>query len=630
MVELLWLVPAFPFAGFAVLILLGRRFSEPFTALVGVGSVAASALVALSVSLSFIGSPPPSFQFRQTLWTWMQISSFKPEFALYLDALSVTMMVVITVVGFLILLYSAEYMTGEDGYNRFFAYMDLFVGFMLTLVLADNLLLLYLGWEGVGICSYLLIGFWYEEAANARAAIKAFVVTRAGDIAMAIGLFLLFINLGSLQIQEIMQRAAQQWPVGSAMAIAAAALLLGGALGKSAQLPLQVWLPDAMAGPTPVSALIHAATMVTAGVYLIARTNVLFTLAPIVQSAVAIIGVLTLLVAGFSAMTQADIKRVLAYSTISQIGYMFLALGVGAWWAAIFHFFTHAFFKSLLFLSAGAAIFACHHEQNIFKMGGLRRQMPLVFWTFVVGAASLAAVPFVTSGFYSKDAILWFVWSSERGGAWLWAGGFLGVLLTGVYSFRVVFLAFMGEAKAPITYRPSNLVYIPLIVLSVFSVVVGFLETPRTLGDLRLFSRFLETALPEAHLPHNGWTTELVIQMASAAMCSAGIFVAYLLILRRPELSERLVSTPMPATLHRWWFVGWGFDWLYDKLFARPFFWLAKVDKDDVIDLVYQGIAFTNRASHELLSSTQTGKIRGYAVGIAIGAVIAIAMVVLR
>jgi NADH-quinone oxidoreductase subunit L len=385
-----------------------------------------------------------------------------------------------------------------------------------------------------------------------------------------------------------------------------------------------------MAGPTPVSALIHAATMVTAGVYLIARTNVLFTLAPIVQSAVAIIGVLTLLVAGFSAMTQADIKRVLAYSTISQIGYMFLALGVGAWWAAIFHFFTHAFFKSLLFLSAGAAIFACHHEQNIFKMGGLRRQMPLVFWTFVVGAASLAAVPFVTSGFYSKDAILWFVWSSERGGAWLWAGGFLGVLLTGVYSFRVVFLAFMGEAKAPITYRPSNLVYIPLIVLSVFSVVVGFLETPRTLGDLRLFSRFLETALPEAHLPHNGWTTELVIQMASAAMCSAGIFVAYLLILRRPELSERLVSTPMPATLHRWWFVGWGFDWLYDKLFARPFFWLAKVDKDDVIDLVYQGIAFTNRASHELLSSTQTGKIRGYAVGIAIGAVIAIAMVVLR
>jgi len=629
MLGILWLIPALPLAGFALLILLGSRFNQRTTALVGVGSVAISASLALAVAISFVGSPPPNFHYRQTLWTWMQLSDFKPEFALYLDALSVTMTVVITVVGFLILLYSSEYMAGEEGYNRFFAYMDLFVGFMLTLALADNLLLLYLGWEGVGICSYLLIGFWYKEVANGRAAVKAFVVTRFGDTAMAMGLFLLFMNLGSLQIQELMQKAAQEWPVGSAVAIAAAALLLGGALGKSAQLPLQVWLPDAMAGPTPVSALIHAATMVTAGVYLIARTNVLFTLAPAVQSAVAVIGVLTLLVAGFSALTQTDIKRVLAYSTISQIGYMFLALGVGAWSAGIFHFVTHAFFKSLLFLSAGVAIVACGHEQNIFKMGGLRHQMPVVFWTFVIGAASLAAAPLVTSGFYSKDAILWSVWSSERGGNLLWAGGLLGALLTGIYSFRVVFLAFMGDTKVPVTYRPSRLVYVPLIILSIFSVAVGFVEMPRTLGDLQLFSRFLETALPAAHPAHYGLTTEAVVQLIAAVTCLIGIYAAYLVFLRRADLAERLVETPITAALHYWWFVGWGFDWIYDKLFVQPFLWLAKVDKDDVIDLLYQGIALLNKIAHESLSGAQTGRIRGYAAGIAIGAVITLAIVVL-
>ncbi|MBI4964403.1 MAG: NADH-quinone oxidoreductase subunit L [Desulfomonile tiedjei] len=619
MAELLWLVPAFPFAGFAVLILLGRRFSERFTALVGVGSVAVSALCAIVV---YAG--PIRFPYRQTLWTWMQVSTFKPEFALYLDVLSMIMVLVITVVGFLILLYSAEYMAGEEGYNRFFAYMDLFVGFMLTLVLADNLLLLYLGWEGVGICSYLLIGFWYKDAANGRAAIKAFVVTRFGDTAMAIGLFLLFINLGSLQIQELMQRAVQEWPVGSTVAVAAAALLLGGALGKSAQLPLQVWLPDAMAGPTPVSALIHAATMVTAGVYLIARTNVLFTLAPVVQSAVAVIGVLTLLAAGFSALTQTDIKRVLAYSTISQIGYMFLGLGVGAWWAAIFHFVTHAFFKSLLFLSAGVAIAACHHEQSIFKMGGLRTQMPVVFWTFVIGAASLASVPLVTSGFYSKEAILWQVWSSEWSGGWLWAGGLLGALLTGIYAFRVVFLAFMGEAKAPVTYRPGNLVYIPLIILSVISVAGGLLGSMQPLLAARVPAIGFSDAPP---VPYDG-TTELIVETVAAAAGLIGISLAYLFFLRRRDFADRLVTKPVPAALHRWWFVGWGFDWTYDKLFVQPFVWLAKANKDDVIDLVYQGIALVSSVLHELLSSAQTGKIRGYAAGIAIGTVITIAIVV--
>src|SRR6266566_2667567 len=320
--------------------------------------------------------------------------------------------------------------------------MDLFGASMLILLLGSNLRLLYLGWEGVGLCSYLLIGFWYRDPANGLAARKAFVITRVGDTAMAIGLFLLFTDLGTLEIQPLMQRAAQVWPAGAGPAIAAAGLLLGGALGKSAQLPLQTWLPDAMAGPTPVSALIHAATMVTAGVYLIARTHVLYDLAPPVRTAVAVIGALTLLLAGFSALNQKDIKRILAYSTISQIGYMFLALGVGAWSAAIFHFMTHAFFKSLLFLAAGVVVQHLHDEHDIFKMGGLRRRMPLAFWTFLAGAVSLAAVPFIDAGFYSKDLILWEAWSGGPGGHWLFAAGLIGAFLTAIYTFRPVFVAF--------------------------------------------------------------------------------------------------------------------------------------------------------------------------------------------
>ena len=300
------------------------------------------------------------------------------------------MILVITFVGFLIHLYSAEYMREDEGYSRFFAYMDLFVGSMLILVLADNLLLLYLGWEGVGLCSYLLIGFWYKDPENGLAGRKAFIVTRVGDVALAAGIFLVYTHFRTLQIQELMQQISIQWKTGSVLATAAALLFLGGALGKSAQVPLQTWLPDAMAGPTPVSALIHAATMVTAGVYLIARMNVLFSMSPLSMTAVAVIGAVTLLLAGCSALVQRDIKRVLAYSTISQIGYMFLALGVGAWSAAIFHFMVHAFFKALLFLGAGVVIAGLEHERDIFRMGGLRRQLPFVFWTFLAGAASLS------------------------------------------------------------------------------------------------------------------------------------------------------------------------------------------------------------------------------------------------
>src|SRR5215469_3529569 len=423
MLKLLWLVPAIPFGSAIILATLGPRLPRKATAVLGTGATAASCAISLLVGAAFLRNPPSGNAFTQVLWRWIDVAGFRPDVALYLDALSLVMIVVVTLVAFLIHLYSTEFMAEDDGYSRFFAYMNLFVASMVTLVLADNLLLLYLGWEGVGLCSYLLIGFWYADPVNGLAARKAFIVTRLGDTAMIIGLFLIFRHLGSLDIQELMHRASSQWAVGSALPIAAAALLLGGAVGKSAQLPLQTWLPDAMAGPTPTSALIHAATMVTAGVYLIARTHVLFTLAPPVELTVAIIGTATLLLAGFSALAQWDIKRVLAYSTISQIGYMFLALGVGAWSAAIFHFMTHAFFKALLFLAAGAVIQATHEEHNIFRMGGLRRQLPITFWAFLIAGCSLAGLPLITAGFYSKGLILWETWASPQGGAGFWIAG---------------------------------------------------------------------------------------------------------------------------------------------------------------------------------------------------------------
>jgi NADH-quinone oxidoreductase subunit L len=634
MLGLLWLIPALPFAGFLILALAGFRLSRRGVALVGVGSVGLSALLTLVLGGSFLLSPPAGQTFTQTLWSWIDVAGFRPEIAFRLDALSLIMILVVTFVGFLIHLYSADFMIDEEGYSRFFAYMNLFVGAMLTLVLADNLLLLYLGWEGVGLCSYLLIGFWYRDPENGRAARKAFIVTRVGDAAMAVGLFLLFTQLGTLQIQELMQRASAQWAVDSGVAIAAAALLLGGAVGKSAQLPLQTWLPDAMAGPSPVSALIHAATMVTAGVYLIARTNALFSLAPSVMSAVAIVGALTLLLAGFSALTQRDIKRVLAYSTISQIGYMFLALGVGAWSAAIFHFMTHAFFKALLFLGAGTIIIRLHHEHDMFKMGGLRQEMPTTFWTFLIGSASLAAIPLVTAGFYSKDQILWSAWSSSAGSPWLWAAGLVGALLTSLYTFRMIFLTFYGE-RGPLVQEMSPVprlgvrIRLPLIVLAVLSVVGGLVDLPRTLGNLPFLSDFLHSLLPAAKMAAEGVGTELLFQIIAGVVSLGGVYLAYWLILRRRQVVEGWTASSLGNALHRLWFVGWGFDWLYDTLFVRPYVWMARTNKQDIVDLFYEGLARLAEVLNGLLSRTQTGRVRWYAAGIALGAVIVIALAVL-
>jgi NADH-quinone oxidoreductase subunit L len=628
MLGFLWLIPVLPFAGFVVLALFGRPLSHRGVSIVGVGSVGLSALLALLLGVNFLVSPPAGNAYTQTLWNWIQVGSFTPAIAFRLDPLALVMLLVVTFVSFLIHLYSTEYMQDDEGYSRFFAYMNLFVGSMLTLVLADDLLLLYLGWEGVGLCSYLLIGFWYKDPANGYAARKAFVVTRVGDTAMAIGLFLLFTNLGTLNIQGLMQQASQKWPVGAPLAVAAAALLLGGAVGQSAQLPLQTWLPDAMAGPTPVSALIHAATMVTAGVYLIARTHVLFQLAPSVEFVVALVGAATLLLAGFSAITQVDIKRVLAYSTISQIGYMFLALGVGAWSAAIFHFMTHAFFKALLFLGAGVVLHVLNEEHDMFKLGGLRRRLPLTFWTFLIGSASLSALPLVTAGFYSKDLILWDAFSSPIGSPWLWAAGLAGAFLTSIYTFRMLFLTFFGTEKSQPSRAPTLRMQAPLLILAVLSLVAGFVELPPALGNRPLFSNFLNPVLPEISSLSAGTGTELLLAVIAGIISLLGIYLAYLLFLRRPQQTAAWAGTPWVSRLRRFWFSGWGFDTLYNRVFVWPYTALARINKEDVIDSFYDGLAWLARSANRALSLTQNGRLRWYALGLAVGAVIWIGLVV--
>src|SRR5215813_11466575 len=574
--RLLWLIPVLPSVSAAVLALFGSRLSRRAAATLGVGSIGLSALVTIMVALDFWSSPPADNSYTQVLWTWINVAGFEPQIGFYLDALSLVMVLVVTFVGFLIHIYSAEFMIEDEGYSRFFAYMNLFVASMITLLLANNLLLLYLGWEGVGLCSYLLIGFWYRDPANGRAARKAFIATRVGDTAMSLGLFLLFTRLGTLDIQDLMQRASEQWHAGSTYAVAAALLLLGGAVGKSAQIPLQVWLPDAMAGPTPTSALIHAATMVTAGVYLIARTHVLFSLAPAAQLAVAVVGAATLLLAGFSALTQHDIKRILAYSTISQIGYMFLALGVGAWQAAMFHFLTHAFFKALLFLGAGVIIEAVHDEHSIFRMGGLRKELPVAFWTFLAGGCALAGLPFVTAGFFSKDLIIWQTWSAEGGHPGFWLAGMLGAGLTSLYTFRLIFRVFFGPVGTPVTKRPGIAMKLPLMILAILAIVGGYLKEP--------LLAFLHSALPSTIEAHAGALTETGSEAIAGLLFVAALYLAYVFHLQRRSLADAAAANPIGAALDRWWFAGWGFDWLYDKVFVQPFVWIANVNKSDFVD----------------------------------------------
>ena len=620
---LIALIPALPLFGFLVTAIFGRWLPRKVVSLTAVGSVTASAVITIITGIIFLSPSFPADYVTSTIYTWLRTSDLSATISFYLDPLSLVFCFVITFVGALIHLYSVEFMAEDDGFSRFFSYMNLFVGSMLLLVLADNLLLLYLGWEGVGLCSYLLIGFWYRVPEFGYSARKAFIVTRIGDTAMILGLILLFVSFGTLNIRNLMHLASVDWESGSFLPVVASILLLAGALGKSAQLPLQTWLPDAMAGPSPVSALIHAATMVTAGVYLITRTHVLFTLAPVVMAAVAITGALTLLISGFSALAQVDLKRVLAYSTISQIGYMFLAMGIGAWSAAVFHFMIHAFFKALLFLSGGAVIHLLNDEHNIFKMGGLRKSMPVVFITFLCGAASLSALPLITAGFYSKDQILWFGWSSSLSSHLLWIAGITGALLTSLYTFRLVFIAFYGEMKIRPLHRPGKLIAVPIIILAVLSLIGGFIEMPENMGPVHLFTTLFTKTLPAVKINGPG-NSELLFQIISAVISTGGVYIAYLLFYK----GSHIVSFFRAGKINKFFLEGWGFDKLYNFMFVRPVVWLSEIDRKDFVDLIYKTTALGTEYFNQLLSKTQNGKLRWYVLFLTAGVVIIITLMI--
>ena len=617
----LWLIPALPLGGFLILALAGKQLSRSSVALVGAGSICLSALVTFVVGGAFLAGMPANAVYTQTLWTWFEVGAFSAKITLTLDVLSLVFVFVITFIGALIHIYSTAFMEADRDCARFFASMNLFVFSMLVLVLADNLLLMYLGWEGVGLCSYLLIGFWYEQQGNGNAARKAFTFTRIGDAAMAIGLFMVFQQAGTLVISDIGTNGGAIWQPNSTVVTVTALLLSAGGLGKSAQLPLQTWLPDAMAGPSPVSALIHAATMVTAGVYLVARMHAIFALSETARLVIAVIGAATLLLAGLTALTQYDIKRVLAYSTISQIGYMFLALGVGAWTAAIFHFMVHAFFKALLFLAAGAIIESLHHEHNMFKMGGLKDKMPVVFRTFLAGALSLAAVPLISAGFYSKDQILWYSWTANGGSPVLWMVALCGALITAAYTTRMMILTFWGESHTPVGHLPGKRMTMPLVILAVFSIFIGFIELPHNFGHFTLFSDLLHPVLPEtimrADIP-----SEWLFQLLAALATLGGVFLGYHYYYQNPSSIESLRRNGLLANLHRFWFSGWGFDALYDRLLVKPFIFISKINKSDVTDRLYTGIAAVTDDMYKLLSRTQSGSLRWYIMGLVVGAIL--------
>lgn len=619
---LLWLLPTLPLIGFLILAVLGSKLSKPVIAWIGVGTVGLSMLITIFIGIVFLTDPLIGNYYVQNLWNWFTVSGFTPAVALYLDPLSLVFTFVITFVGFLIHLYSAEFMESDEGYARFFAYMNLFIGSMLILVLANDLLLLYMGWEGVGLCSFLLIGFWYKDPINSAAALKAFVVTRVGDTLMIVGLFLLVKSFNTLHISAILESAPMVWGQNPTTAFWGAFLLLGGALGKSAQVPLQVWLPDAMAGPSPVSALIHAATMVTAGVYLVTRTHALFELAPMALALVAVIGAVTLTIGGFSALVQNDIKRVLVYSTISQIGYMFLAMGLGAWSAAILHFFVHAFFKSLLFLGAGAIILALNQEHDMHKMGGLRKTMPVVFWTFLCGAGALAALPLITAGFYSKDPIIEYALTSANGNKGLWVAAFLGAFVTSIYTFRMVFLTFFGTQKTKITYVSGIRMNFPLIILAIFSISAGFIDLPRWMGNFTPFANFLNTVLPPVALKNNIFINELFIQLHTVVLSLIGIYIAWYTY-KDPKRYTLSKNTWLYNFLQK----GWGFDWLYDHALVRPVVWLAKIDPGDFIDRFYLGLASLNFQFNKVFRRTQNGSLNWYVMGVAFGALLTLTLI---
>ena len=607
---ILALLPFYPLLSFLLLIIFAKRLSWAQASCLSIGGIGLSAL---SSAVLVYKLQSQAFQLITVkLWSWFSVGNAEVNVGFYLDALSSVMIMVVSGVGLLIHIYAAAYMKKDENFSRFMAYMNLFIVAMLILVLADNLVLLYLGWEGVGLCSFLLIGFWYQEKANVLAARKAFIVTRIGDTAMAIGLFMLFNALGVLNIVDVNQTAQTSWQVGNESAYWIALLLLGGAVGKSAQLPLQTWLPDAMAGPTPVSALIHAATMVTAGVYLIARMNGIFLLAPEVMQYVAWLGAFTLLLAGIAALVQTDIKRVLAYSTMSQIGYMMLALGAGAWSAGVFHLMTHAFFKALLFLTAGSVILALHHQQNLFKMGGLFKKFPIEATLFFIGLICLVALP-GTSGFFSKEAIIAELWSSPTAGASLWWCAIIGALLTSIYSCRLFFLAFLGQPREDVHYNDNvsdelSRLRLPLIILALLSLFGGLIS-------LDLSSVFIANTSLIEHSVEPNWLHPVAIITPFIGIAFSWVYFKHY----RKNTGRPIVESQ--TALVQFCRNGLGFDSLYNSCLVKPYCWLAKVNRLDIIDQIIMLNAWYINLWHDVLSALQNGKLRWYAATLGLGVV---------
>jgi NADH-quinone oxidoreductase subunit L len=612
----IWLIPLFPLAGAATMFFIGRRLSNEAVNAVGVGSVGLSMIFAFGAIVQLIARAPAQRLVEIVLFDWVpagamhtmsgRLVNFNAQWAMLLDPLSAVMLGVVTGVGFLIHVYSTGYMAHEGGYYRFFGYLNLFMFSMLVLVLGNNLLLLFVGWEGVGLCSYLLIGFYFLRKSASDAGKKAFIVNRIGDAGFVLGLLLLLNAIGTLRFTEIGPAIeAGGFTVGNGVMTAIALLLFVGATGKSAQIPLYVWLPDAMEGPTPVSALIHAATMVTAGVYMITRMNVVFQLAPVALAAVATVGAVTAIYAASMGLVQNDIKRVLAYSTVSQLGYMFLALGVGAFTAGIFHLMTHAFFKALLFLGSGSVIHALGGEQDMRKMGGLWSKIPITAWTFLLATIAISGIP-PLAGFVSKDAILA---ASFNARPLLWAIGLVTAGMTAFYMFRLVFLTFFGESRVPhdvehhIHESPRSMT-VPLIILALLSVVGGWIGWPESLGGSDHFAKFLDpviarhaeviAAVPEA----TQRASEYELMAASVLVGLIGISLAWFFYLRRPRIPGTLAARS--GGLYRLLYNKYYVDQIYDAMFVNRTkdlgSTLGAFDRDVIDGLGVNGAGWVTRA----------------------------------
>ncbi|HUU50608.1 MAG TPA: NADH-quinone oxidoreductase subunit L [Nitrospinota bacterium] len=631
MLDYIWLVLFFPLLGVVINGLFSKFLTKRFTDFVSCGTIGISFLSSFLILYSLLQLSPEQRSFEKTLFPWIVSGDFKALVSFLVDPLSALMILVVSGVSFIIHIYSIGYMEGDKGYSRYFAYLNLFTFSMLLLVLANNFLLMYIGWEGVGLCSYLLIGFWYERRSASDAGKKAFIVNRIGDFGFGLGIILIYVTFKDLNYTFVFHSAPKILPYGGFTITAITLLLFLGAIGKSAQIPLYVWLPDAMEGPTPVSALIHAATMVTAGVYMVARTSVLYLMAPLSMNAVMLIGVLTAIYAASIALAQNDIKRVLAYSTISQLGYMFLALGVGAFAAGIFHLMTHAFFKALLFLAAGSVIHSLGGEQDMKKMGGLKKYMPTTYWTFIIAALALAGI-FPFAGFFSKDQILWEVFVKR--GTLVCGIGIIAAFLTSFYIFRLIFLTFYGESriakeKREHIHESPNVILYPLIILAVFSAIAGFVGMPLIKGA-NIIGEFLapvfDLRAASIHIPetiHHSLGLEILFMVISLLIAVFGIFLAFKFYVKEPALPRRLAER-YPA-LYQLLFNKYYIDEFYDFIIVNPlkntalFFW--KGFDVFIIDGLVNNIASFIKVQSETYKRLQTGYIRNYALYMVIGCI---------